>query len=336
MINKNILITGGTGYVGSHLIITLLKNNYKVIVVDNLSNSKINVINKIKKLSSKSIKFYKADIKNRNSLLKIFKKNKIKCVIHLAALKSVNESVKNAHDYYNTNVLGTINLVNVMKKFNVKKMIFSSSAVVYGKTEKLPCSEKHKTNPTNPYASTKIACEEYFTNLAKEKSDWKIISLRYFNPVGNHPSGLIADNPKNANNIMPILNELAVGKRKFLEIYGNNYPTKDGTAIRDYVHVMDVGNAHFIALKKISKIQGHTILNIGTGKGTSVLELFNTYKSENRLKINKIFSKRRMGDVAKSFANVKKAKIILKWKAKYKLKDMCTSSYTFAKKYLTK
>jgi len=334
MINKNILVTGGMGYVGSHLILTLLKNNYKIIAIDNLSNSKINVLDKIKKLSNKSIKFYKADIKNKNSLFKIFNENKIQYVIHLAALKSVNESIKNSHDYYKNNVLGTINLVEAMKKFKVKRMIFSSSAVVYGKSKKLPCSENQKTNSTNPYASTKIACEEYFNSLANESDNWNIISLRYFNPVGNHPSGLIADNPKNPNNIMPILNEVAIGKREFLQIFGKNYPTKDGTAIRDFVHVMDVGDAHYAALKKINKIKGHTVLNIGTGKGTSVLKLFNTYKLENKLKIEKIFAKRRMGDVAISFANVNKAKKILKWTAKYKINDMCISSYNFAKNYL--
>ena len=336
MINKNVLVTGGVGYVGSHLILTLLENNYKIIVVDNLSNSKKNVIDKIKILSSKSIKFYKVDIKNKNSLSKVFKENKIQYVFHLAALKSVNESIKNAHNYYKNNVLGTINLIEVMKKFKVKRLIFSSSAVVYGKSKKLPCSENQKTNPTNPYASTKIACEEYFNSLANENDGWNIISLRYFNPVGNHPSGLIADNPKNPNNIMPILNEVAIGKRKFLQIFGKNYQTKDGTAIRDFVHVMDVGDSHYAALKKIDKIKGHTVLNIGTGKGTSVLEIFNTYKLENKLKIKKIFSKRRMGDVAVSFANVNKAKKILKWKAKYNIKDMCISSYNFAKNYLKK
>lgn len=336
MINKNILVTGGTGYVGSHLILTLLKNNCKIIIIDNLSNSKLDVLDKIKKLSNKSVKFYKVDIKNKVSLFKIFNENKIHYVVHLAALKSVNESIKKSHDYYKNNVLGTINLVEAMKKFKVKRMIFSSSAVVYGKSKKLPCSENSKTDPTNPYASTKITCEEYFNNLANENKNWNIISLRYFNPVGNHPSGLIADNPKNPNNIMPILNEVAIGKRDFLQIFGKNYPTKDGTAIRDFVHVVDVGNAHYAALKKINKIKGHTILNIGTGKGTSVLKLFNTYKLENKLKIKKKFTKRRIGDVAISYANVNKAKKVLNWTAKYKIKDMCTSSYNFAKNYLKK
>jgi UDP-glucose 4-epimerase len=334
MNNKNILITGGTGYVGTHLILKLLKKNYRIIVADNLTNSKIDVINKIKKLSGKLIKFNKVDIRDRNSLFKIFKQNKIGYVIHLAALKSVNESIKNAHNYYENNVLGTINLVEVMKEFKVYKMIFSSSAVVYGENKNLPCKETQITKPTNPYASTKLTCEKYFSDLTNESSNWKIISLRYFNPVGNHPSGLIADNPKNPNNIMPILNEVSIHNRKFLNIFGKNYKTKDGTAIRDFVHVMDVADAHYAALKNINRMTNHEIFNIGTGKGTSVLELFNTYKSVNKLKIKNIFSKRRQGDVAVSFANVAKAKKILKWKSKYTLKDMCISAYTFAKNYL--
>tara|TARA_B100000787_G_C16198899_1_gene303146 strand:+ start:9695 stop:10699 length:1005 start_codon:yes stop_codon:yes gene_type:complete len=334
MANKNILITGGTGYVGSHIILTLLKKKYKVIVIDNLTNSKIDIIKKIKRLSGKSIKFNKIDLIDKKSLFKIFKQNKIEYVIHLAALKSVNESIKNAQKYYENNVLGTINLVEAMKEFKVNKLIFSSSAVVYGDNKNLACKETQISKSTNPYALTKLTCERYFSDLTNKSRNWKIISLRYFNPVGNHPSGLIGDNPTKANNIMPILNEVAIGKKKKFNVFGKNYKTKDGTAIRDFVHVMDVASAHYAALKNINRINGHTIFNIGTGKGTSVLELFNTYKFVNKLKIKNIFSKRRQGDIAVSFANVTKAKRFLKWKTKYTLKDICISAYTFAKNYI--
>lgn len=329
---KNILITGGNGYIGSHLCVDLLKLGYNVTLVDSLINSKISNLQKIKKISKKKFYFYKLDILNTSKLTKVLKKRKIDFVFHLAALKVVNESFLNPIQYYKNNILGNSSLIKSMTEAKIFKLIFSSSAVVYGNTKKFPINEKINPKPESPYGLTKLFCENQFDYISSSNKNWKIISLRYFNPVGSHPSGEIGDKPEKPNNIMPIINNVALQKKNIFEVFGSDYLTKDGSAIRDYVHVLDIVSAHIKCLKKINKFKGHEIFNIGTGKGVSVFELLETYKKVNKIELNSKISKRREGDIAISYADVRKIKKKLSWKSKYNLAQICKSSFLFAKK----
>lgn len=328
---KNILVTGGSGYVGSHLAVKLLELGYNVTLVDNFSNSNKLVIKKIKKITNKNFFFYKLNILDSKKLFIIIKKKKIQSVFHLAAFKSVNESILFPAKYFNNNIFGIISLIEAMEKAYVYNLIFSSSAVVYGESMYLPIDEDHPVKPLSPYGLSKLLCEQYLNYIVSKNKKWKIISLRYFNPVGSHISKKIGDNPSNPNNIMPAINKVALNNRSVFKIFGSNYKSKDGTAVRDYIHIMDVVDAHLLSLRKLGKMSKHTIFNIGTGKGVSVNELLKVYQKVNKLKLRIKKTVRRKGDVAISYAGVKKIKNRIGWKSKYSLEDMCASSYEFAK-----
>ncbi len=317
-----ILITGGLGYIGSNLTLELLNRDYKVFVLDNLSNSSISTKKKITKLSKKNFFFKKADCKNKNHVTQIFKKFKPDAVIHLAGLKSVSESMSKPEVYYKENFLSAFTILQAMKKFKVKKMIFSSSATVYGEPKYLPLDEKHETKPNNPYGWSKLMIEDYLKNFCKNSKDFSIVSLRYFNPVGADKSGKLRDNPKFPNNLFPRILNFCIGKIKYLPIYGNDYPTKDGTAIRDYIHILDLVDAHIQMIKFLKK-KKFEIFNVGTGRGYTVIEVLNNFMKKNKIKIKTKMMKKRKGDIAKMHASVKKIYQTIGWKSKYNLNDMC-------------
>ena len=323
---KTILVTGGLGFIGSHTTVELLEMNYNVIVVDNLSNSNINMIDKIKRITDKDIIFYKCDILETDKLNNIFKTYNIDSVIHFAGLKAVSESIEKPLEYYHNNVSGTVNLLQCMEKFNVKNLIFSSSSTVYGNTLP-PFTENNETgkNITNPYGRTKYLIEE----ILKDLNGWNIFILRYFNPIGAHKSGLIGDNPNGIpNNLMPYIIKVANKELPILNIFGNDYNTTDGTAKRDFIHVVDLAKAHVNCIDHFSNIQ---ILNLGTGNSTSVLELVETFKKVNNVHIPYIFEGRRNGDIEDSYCVSDKAKRIIKWNATKNIIDMCKDSYNFIK-----
>jgi UDP-glucose 4-epimerase len=329
---KNILISGGAGYIGSHLSVILLQKGYNVYIIDNLSNSKRGILKKIEKISKKKIFFFKSDIKNIIKTSKILRTQKIDFVFHLAAFKEVNESILKPQKYYDNNIYSTTNLIKAMENTGVNNLVFSSSAVVYGESKYLPIDENHPTSPLSPYGLTKLFGEKFLDYAVNNNKKLRAISLRYFNPVGSHHSGEIGDCPDKANNIMPLINKSALKKNNVFKIFGSNYPSKDGTAIRDYVHVLDVVDAHIASMKGIKKLTGHNIFNIGTGKGVSVLDILKTYKKINKVNFNTKKTKERKGDIPISYAKVDKIKKKLNWKSKYNLAEMCLSSHKFAKK----
>lgn len=328
---KNILVTGGVGFIGSHTSVELINEGYNVVIVDNLSNSKKEVISAIKKITKKSLVFYECDIRDKEKLTAIFEKEKIDTVIHFAGLKAVGESVEKPLLYYNNNIEGSINLFEIMKEFNVREIIFSSSATVYGNPEKLPITEDMPFGEiTNPYGQTKAMIEKILTDMYIAYPELKITLLRYFNPVGAHKSGLIGENPKGIpNNLMPIIIDVALGKRKNISIYGHDYSTKDGTGVRDYIHVTDLSRGHVAALKNMKK--GISIYNLGTGNGYSVLEMISTFEKVNKIKIPYLIADRRNGDIATCYADCRKAKQELNWEAKKNLNDMCEDAWNYAK-----
>lgn len=329
---KYILITGGLGYIGSHTCIELLKEYDKIIVIDNLSNSSIFVIDRIKKISNVDINFIHGDILDKKKLEDIFKNHNIKAVIHFAGFKSVSESVKNPIKYYKNNVLGSLNLIEVMKKYDCKRIVFSSSATVYGQPKDVPVTENSSLQPTNPYGKSKLMIEEVLNDLYESDRDWSIAILRYFNPVGAHESTLIGEDPNGIpNNLMPFISQVASGKRDILSIYGNDYDTPDGTGVRDYIHVVDLANAHVKALNYTYSIKNLIKLNLGTGIGYSVLEVVNAFQNTSNQKIPYKFVNRRSGDINISFADVTKSKEVLNWKAKYDIKKMCFDSWNWQK-----
>jgi|TARA_R110000782_G_scaffold247538_1_gene334313 UDP-glucose 4-epimerase len=326
----NILITGGLGFVGSHIVIKLLENDYNVFIIDNLENSNLNQITKLKKIINKKIQYFQGDLRNIQFLDNFFNSYKIDIVIHCAGLKSVEESERNPLKYYDFNVCSTINLLNTMNKYNVRKLIFSSSACVYGVPKHTPIDEKHETNPNNIYGKTKLINENILKNLCEKNNDWSVVCLRYFNPIGSHETGLIGDNPlTNITNIMPVLNKILNDKSKIFNIYGNTYKTKDGTAIRDYIHIDDLAEGHKLSVIYCLNNNGFETFNLGTGKGYSVLEILNTFKKYTNKKINYNFIKKRQGDVEISYTNTKKAKEKLKFTAKKNLDIMCKDSIRF-------
>ena len=327
-----ILVTGGIGYIGSHTVVELLENGMDVVVIDNLSNSKIEVVNKIKKITNKDFKFYKEDCLDLLTLEKIFDENKIDAVIHFAGFKAVGESVSEPLKYYKNNLISTINLLEVMKKHNCKKIVFSSSATVYGSPKKLPIKENFSLHTTNPYGTTKLMIEDILRDLYKSDNTWSIAILRYFNPIGSHPSHLIGEDPNGIpNNLMPYIVKVALGKLDCLNIFGDDYNTKDGTGIRDYIHVVDLAKGHIKALEKIINNTMCEEFNLGTGNGFSVLEIVNTFDRVNNLKIKYKIAKRREGDIDACFADTTKAKKELNWEAKLGIEEMCKDSYLFAK-----
>ncbi|MGF9937098.1 UDP-glucose 4-epimerase GalE [Bacillus anthracis] len=323
-----ILITGGAGYIGSHTCVELLNNNYKIIVVDNLSNSSIESLNRVKEITGKQFEFYKENVLNREKMNEIFLENNIEAVIHFAGFKAVGESTTIPLAYYYNNIISAIVLCDVMQKHNVKNFIFSSSATVYGIPKTSPITEEFPLSVTNPYGQTKLMIEQIMRDVAKADDEWSIALLRYFNPFGAHQSGRIGEDPNGIpNNLMPYVTQVAVGKLKELNIFGNDYPTKDGTGVRDYIHVVDLAKGHVKALEKVLKTKGVEAYNLGTGKGYSVLEMVNAFEKVSGKKIPYKVIGRRPGDVAICFADVSKAKRELGWEAEYGLEEMCVDSW---------
>ncbi len=325
-----ILVTGGCGFIGSHTVVDLLNEGYEVVIVDNLVNSKIEVLDKIKKITNKSVKFYQYDLCDYSKLDSLFKEEKIDAVIHFAGLKAVSESVAKPLMYYENNLYSTINLLKCMNKYNVKKIVFSSSATVYGSPKSLPIYEDFPLSTTNPYGTTKLMIENILTDLYKADNSFDITILRYFNPIGAHKSGLLGEDPNGIpNNLMPYIVKVATNELPILSIFGNDYDTIDGTGVRDYIHVCDLSYGHVLALK--NKKEGLKIYNLGTGQGTSVLELVKMFEKVNNVKVNYKIVGRRDGDIASCFASNKKAQEELGFKPKYNLEDMCLDSYNFVK-----
>ena len=323
-----ILVTGGAGYIGSHTTIELLDANYEVIIVDNFSNSRPIVIDRIKEISGKEVKFYEIDLTDKESLELVFKENKIDAVIHFAALKAVGESVKKPLEYYNNNIVSTLVLFDLMKKYNVGKFVFSSSATVYGNPEKCPILEDSALSATNPYGRTKLMIEDVLRDICFADKTIDVAILRYFNPIGAHKSGLIGEEPNGIpNNIMPYITKVAVGQLPYINVFGDDYDTLDGTGIRDYIHVLDLAEGHVKALEKLNEHPGLVTYNLGTGNGYSVLQLINAFSNASKRKIPYIIADRRPGDVAKCYADSSKAEKELGWKAKYGIDEMCQDSW---------
>ena len=326
-----ILVTGGLGYIGSHTVVELLDNNYDVVIIDNLYNSKIETLDKLKKITGKDIVFYQGDVCDKELLRKIFKDNKIDGVIHFAGYKAVGESVSKPLKYYRNNIDSTLSLLEVMEEFNCLNIIFSSSATVYGKPNSLPIYEDFPLSTTNPYGSTKLFIEYILKDLYISNNNWNITILRYFNPIGAHKSGLIGEDPKDIpNNLMPYIVKVATGELPVLNIFGDDYDTVDGTGVRDYIHVVDLAHGHVLALN--NKNTGVKIYNLGTGKGTSVLELVNAFEKVNNIKVNKKIAPIRPGDIDACFASCDKAMKELGFKAERDIDEMCLDAYNFVKK----
>ncbi|KAJ4712981.1 UDP-glucose 4-epimerase [Melia azedarach] len=337
-----ILVTGGAGFIGTHTVLQLLQNGFKVTIIDNLHNSVSEALHRVKELVGPklagNLDFHLGDLRNKDDLEMIFSKHKFDAVIHFAALKAVGESVQHPFRYFNNNLVGTINLYEAMAKYNCKKLVFSSSATVYGQPEKVPCVEDFQLNAMNPYGRTKLWCEQMASDIHKSDPGWKIILLRYFNPVGAHESGRLGEDPKGIpNNLMPYIQQVAVGRFPELNVYGNDYPTKDGTAVRDYIHVVDLADGHIAALKKLFAKEniGCVAYNLGTGQGTSVLEMVAAFEKACGKKIPIKFCPRRLGDATAVWASTEKAKKELGWKPKYGIQEMCRDQWNWAKKNRT-
>lgn len=325
-----ILVTGGTGYIGSHTAVELLNSGYEIVIIDNFSNSKSDVLDKIKLITNKDFKFYEGDVCNKDLLRKIFNENEIDAVIHFAGYKAVGESVKKPIMYYRNNIDSTLSLIEVMNEFNCKKIVFSSSATVYGNPTTLPIKEDFPLSTTNPYGSTKLMIENILRDLYISDNDWSIALLRYFNPIGAHVSGLIGENPKGIpNNLMPYIVKVANKELDELSIFGNDYNTPDGTGVRDYIHVVDLAKGHIKAIEKILKDKGIDAYNLGTGIGYSVLDLVTTFERVNNIKVPYKITDRRPGDIASCYADSSYALEKLNWKAEKGIEEMCRDSYNF-------
>ena len=328
-----ILVTGGAGFIGSHTCVQLLNAGYEVIVLDNLCNASEKSLDRVRELTGKDLKFYKGDILDRDILNKVFETEDISSVIHFAGLKSVGESVKKPLEYYDNNITGTLTLVDVMRQHNVKNIIFSSSATVYGDPAEIPITEKcPKGQCTNPYGWTKSMLEQILTDIQHADNEWNVVLLRYFNPIGAHPSGRMGENPNGIpNNLMPYITQVAVGKLKELSIFGDDYDTTDGTGVRDYIHVMDLADGHVKALSKLAKGTGLSIYNLGTGTGYSVLDIVHNFERATGIKIPYKVAPRRAGDIAVCYSNADKAKKELGWEANYGILEMCRDSWNWQK-----
>lgn len=331
-----ILLPGGAGYIGSHTAIQLLEENREIIILDNFSNSKKEVLDRIKEISKKDFKFYEMDYLDKKSLEKVFEENEIEAVINFAGYKAVGESVEIPLDYYQNNVTGALVLLETMKKYNVKKFIFSSSATVYGDPEVVPITEESKTGgTTNPYGTTKLFIEQILKDLYKSDNTWDICILRYFNPVGAHESGLIGEEPKGRpNNLMPYIVRVASKELEELSVFGNDYKTKDGTGVRDYIHVCDLAYGHYCALNKLFKDKGLFKYNLGTGVGYSVLDIVNAFSKVNNIDIPYKIVDRRPGDIATTYSNPAYSKQEINFEAKHDLESMCKSSWNYQKNNL--
>ncbi len=327
-----ILITGGAGYIGSHTCVELLNSGYDIVVIDNYCNSCPEALERVKKITGKNFPYYECDIRDKKGLSEIFKNHKLDAVIHFAGLKAVGESCEKPLEYYENNIGGTIALIEVMREYSCKNIVFSSSATVYGAENKVPFTETMKTGTTtNPYGTTKLYIENILTDISKADSDWSIVLLRYFNPVGAHESGLIGEAPSFPNNLMPYISQVAVGKREFLNIFGDCYDTPDGTGVRDYIHVVDLALGHVRAIEYALKNKGTEVFNLGTGKGTSVLELVHAFEEANGVKVPYKIVAPRAGDIASCYANAEKAFNILSWKALKDVRSMCEDTWKWQK-----
>ncbi|MBR4209760.1 MAG: UDP-glucose 4-epimerase GalE [Lachnospiraceae bacterium] len=328
-----ILVTGGAGYIGSHTCVELLDQGYEVVVVDNLANSCKESLNRVEKITGKSVKFYELDLLDREGLQSVFQKESIDAVIHFAGLKAVGESVAKPLEYYHNNLVGTINLLEAMREADVKQLVFSSSATVYGLPKTVPIREDFPRSAMNPYGRTKLMIEDILMDLTKELPDWRIVLLRYFNPIGAHKSGLIGEDPKGIpNNLMPYITQVATGRRAELGVFGNDYDTHDGTGVRDYIHVVDLAKGHVKTLEKIKDAEGGVyIYNLGTGNGYSVLDVVKAFEKASGVTIPYSIKPRRPGDIATCYADPTKAKEELGWVAEKNLFDMCEDSWRWQK-----
>lgn len=330
-----ILVTGGMGYIGSHTVVELLNVGHEVVIMDNLSNSEISVLDRITKITGKTAKFCECDILDKEGTRAIFSENKIDCVIHFAGLKAVGESVTMPIEYYHNNVSGTVVLLDVMREFGCKNLVFSSSATVYGMNNPIPFSEEMPTSATNPYGFTKVMIEQILRDVAFADKDWSIVLLRYFNPIGAHESGLIGEKPNGIpNNLLPYVAQVATGKLKELGVYGDDYNTVDGTGVRDYIHVVDLGLGHIKAVDYAMAHKGVDAINLGTGKGSSVLEIVAAFSKASGCEIPYKIHPRRAGDIAECYAKTDKAKELLGWEAKYDIDRMCADGWRFAQNFL--
>ena len=328
-----ILVTGGTGYIGSHTVVELINNGYDVVVVDNFSNSKPIVLDNLKKITGKEIKFYELDVCDGYALKRVFQENKIDAVIHFAGFKAVGESVAKPLMYYRNNLDSTITLLEIMNEFNVKKFVFSSSATVYGDPEELPIKESAHLSTTNPYGATKLYIEGILRDLYMSDNEWSIAILRYFNPIGAHDSGLIGEDPNGIpNNLMPYIVKVATKELPCLNIFGDDYDTVDGTGVRDYIHIVDLALGHISALEYIIKNNGIDCYNLGTGHGYSVLQMVKAFEDVNGVEVPYKIVQRRDGDIAECYADTSYAKKKLNWESKYELADMVSSSYKYVVK----
>lgn len=325
-----ILVTGGAGYIGSHTCVELLESGYEVVIVDNFSNSKPEVIDKIKEITDKELTFYEGDVCDKKLMEDIFSKENIDAVIHFAGYKAVGESVRLPLMYYRNNIDSTLTLCEVMSKHNVKKLVFSSSATVYGSPKSLPIKEDFPLSTTNPYGSTKLMIEGILKDLYISDNSWSIAVLRYFNPIGAHSSGLIGENPNDIpNNLMPYIVKVATGELECLSIFGDDYDTKDGTGVRDYIHVVDLSRGHIKAIEKVKDTTGIDYYNLGTGNGYSVLEIVENFSKVNGVEVNYKIVSRRPGDIAECYADPSYAKEKLDWTAEKGIEEMCRDSYRF-------
>ena len=329
----SILVTGGAGYIGSHTCVELLEKGEEIVIVDNFSNSKPEVLDKIKDITGKKFKFYEVDLLDKTKLEKVFQDNHIEEVIHFAGLKAVGESVKKPIEYYHNNITGTLVLLELMKKYNCKKIVFSSSATVYGNPKTVPIKEDFPLSTTNPYGSTKLMIEQILKDVAVADNEFSCILLRYFNPIGAHESGLIGENPNGIpNNLMPYIARVATGQYEKLNVFGNDYDTPDGTGVRDYIHVVDLAKGHIKAIEKARNMKGVEAYNLGTGKGYSVLDLVKTFEKVNNVTVKYEIVPRRPGDIAICYADPSKAREELGWVAEKDVEDMCRDTWNFIQK----
>ena len=329
----NVLVTGGAGYIGSHTCLELLESGYGVVVIDNLCNSNPKSLDRVELLTGKKLKFYQGDVRDEALLTRIFQENEIGCVILFAGLKAVGESVAKPWEYYDNNLNSTLVLTKVMKQVGMKNIIFSSSATVYSADNEMPLKETSRTGGcTNPYGWTKYMTEQILSGMAHAEPDWSIVLLRYFNPIGAHESGRIGEDPRGIpNNLMPYITQTAIGRRDKLSVYGNDYPTPDGTGVRDYIHVVDLAKGHVAAVKYVTANHGCEVFNLGTGVGYSVLDMVNTFMQVNGVNIPYVIAPRRPGDIATCYADPAKSKEILGWQAEKGLADMCRDSWNWQK-----
>ena len=328
-----VLVTGGAGYIGSHTVLELINNGYEVVIVDNFSNSKPVVLDRLREISGKEIKFYEVDLCDKENLRIVFEEQEIDAVIHFAGYKAVGESVAKPLMYYRNNIDSTLSLLEVMSEYGVKKIVFSSSATVYGNPEVLPLNEGCRLSTTNPYGTTKLYIEGILKDLYVSDNEWSIAVLRYFNPVGAHESGLIGEDPNGIpNNLMPYIVKVAIGELPYLNIFGDDYDTKDGTGVRDYIHITDLANGHIKAMDYVIENTGIDYYNLGTGHGYSVLEMVNTFKEVNGVDVPYKIVDRRDGDIAECYADTKYAYEKLGFKAQYGLSEMVESAYNYVKK----